>query len=86
MGSVGRDDDTDYSDGVAIGAVFQADAVTNIEPVRYPHGSGLMRFLAWPLIDGWTRRNRNSEISIWIGVAAVLTIIGLTVWEAAVSH
>lgn len=51
LGAVSRDKDTDYSEGVAIGSIFQADEVTNIEPVRYPLKSGLMRFLAWPLID-----------------------------------
>ncbi len=51
LGAVARGGDADYSQGVAIGSVFQADAVTRIEPVRYPAGSGLMRFMAWPLID-----------------------------------
>ncbi len=41
----------DYSNGVAISSIFQADPVTRIEPVRYPAGSGLIRLLAWPLID-----------------------------------
>jgi quinol-cytochrome oxidoreductase complex cytochrome b subunit len=41
----------------------------------------------WPLIDGWIRRRtRASELSVWIGIVAVLAIIGLTVWEAAVAH
>jgi quinol-cytochrome oxidoreductase complex cytochrome b subunit len=41
----------------------------------------------WPFIDGWIRRRRPaSEASVWIGIAAVLGIIGLTVWEAAVPH
>ena len=44
----GRDD---HSIGVAISSVFQADEVTRVEPVRYPAGSGLIRLLAWPLID-----------------------------------
>lgn len=42
---------TDYSNGIAISSIFQADEVTRIEPVRYPAGSGLIRLLAWPLID-----------------------------------
>ncbi|MEJ2757790.1 MAG: GMC family oxidoreductase N-terminal domain-containing protein, partial [Anaerolineales bacterium] len=41
----------DYSNGVEISSIFQADPVTRIEPVRYPAGSGLIRLLAWPLIE-----------------------------------
>jgi cholesterol oxidase len=42
---------TDYSNGVAISSIFKADEITRIEPVRYPPKSGLIRLLAWPLID-----------------------------------
>jgi cholesterol oxidase len=42
---------TDFSKGIAITSIFQADAVTAIEPVRYPAGSSLMRFMAAPLIS-----------------------------------
>lgn len=42
---------TDYSKGIAITSIFQADAVTAIEPVRYSAGSSLMRFLAAPLFE-----------------------------------
>lgn len=42
---------------------------------------------AWPWIDGWIRRKtRFSEASVWIGIAGVLAIIALTVWEAVVAH
>ncbi|MBI3362131.1 MAG: GMC family oxidoreductase [Chloroflexi bacterium] len=51
LGSVSRDGEIDYSEGVAITSVFRADQVTQIEPVRYPSGSSLMRFLAAPLIE-----------------------------------
>ncbi|MEK6574034.1 MAG: GMC family oxidoreductase, partial [Chloroflexota bacterium] len=51
LGSTSRHLDTDYSEGIAITSIFHADAVTRIEPVRYPAGSDLMRFLAGPLID-----------------------------------
>jgi len=41
----------------------------------------------WPFIDGFVRRRKPaSEFSVWIGILAVLTIIGLTVWEAVVAH
>ena len=51
--------------------------------------TGLIVFLMflWPFVDGFIRRRtRASEASVWIGIVAVLTIIGLTVWEAAVAH
>jgi quinol-cytochrome oxidoreductase complex cytochrome b subunit len=41
----------------------------------------------WPFIDQWLRRHtRFSEASVWIGICAVLAIIGLTVWEGMVAH
>ncbi|MDX1582601.1 MAG: GMC family oxidoreductase [Thermoanaerobaculia bacterium] len=51
LGSLSRTAEPDYSEGVAITSIFQADPVTNIEPVRYPAGSGLMRFLSGPMIE-----------------------------------
>lgn len=50
-------------------------------------GAILLLMTAWPFVDGWLRRRRpGSEASAWIGVAAVLAILGLTVWEAVVAH
>ncbi len=41
----------------------------------------------WPFIDGWIRRKRpGSEFSVWLGIVAVLCLLALTVWEAAVEH
>ncbi len=51
LGATNRHLTTDYSEGVAITSIFKADAVTQIEPVRYPAGSDLMRLLAGPLIS-----------------------------------
>ena len=48
----------DYSKGVAITSIINADAVTTVEPVRYPAGSSLMRFLSGPLTDGRTFAGR----------------------------
>lgn len=51
--------------------------------------TGLIVFVMfiWPFIDGLIRRRfKASEASVWIGIAAVLVIISLTVWEAAVAH
>jgi cholesterol oxidase len=54
LGSVSRPRDVDYSKGVAITSIVHADAVTTVEPVRYPAGSSLMRFLSGPLTEGRT--------------------------------
>lgn len=51
LGSVARESDVNYSEGVSISSIFNQDEITRIEPVRYPDGSSLMRFLAAPLID-----------------------------------
>ena len=43
--------------------------------------------IVWPFIDGAIRKKwKNSEASVWIGILAALTIIGITVWEAVVKH
>jgi len=50
---------------------------------------GLIVFLmfTWPFVDRWLRRIcPRTELSVWIGIVAVLVLIGLTVWEAIVEH
>lgn len=59
LGVTARGREVDYSKGLAITSVFQADEVTHIEPVRYPAGSSFMRLLAAPLVppsDGFLGR------------------------------
>jgi cholesterol oxidase len=51
LGSVARNSDVEYSHGIAISSIFNADEITRIEPVRYPDGSSLMRFVSAPLIS-----------------------------------
>lgn len=51
LGSVARKSDVNYSEGVAISSIYNIDEMTRIEPVRYPDGSSLMRFISAPLID-----------------------------------
>lgn len=51
LGSVARSSDVDFSQGIAITSIFNADGITRIEPVRYPSGSSLMRFVSAPLIS-----------------------------------
>lgn len=54
LGSVARGSQVNYSRGVSITSIFNADAETRIEPVRYPNGSSLMRLLSAPLISDAT--------------------------------
>jgi cholesterol oxidase len=51
LGSIGRRSDVNYSEGVSISSIFNADDITRVEPTRYPDGSSLMRLMAAPLID-----------------------------------
>ena len=50
MGVIHRDDKVNYSEGIAMTSIVQADEVTRVEPVRYPDGSSVMRFISAPLI------------------------------------
>ncbi len=51
LGSLARSSKINYSEGVAISSIYNHDPITRVEPVRYPNGSSLMRYLAAPLID-----------------------------------
>ncbi len=50
LGAVSRNSAVDYSEGIAITSIFQADPSTAVEPVRFPAGSSLLRYLSSPLI------------------------------------
>jgi len=54
LGSIARKSDVDFSQGVSISSIMNADEVTRVEPVRYPDGSSLMRFLGAPLVSDVT--------------------------------
>ncbi len=50
-------------------------------------GAILLAMTLWPFVDGSIRKRRpDSEASVVVGIAAVLAILGLTVWEASVAH
>ncbi len=62
-GVIARDESADYSKGIAITSITQVDPVTYVEPVRYPDGSSLMRFLAGPMIEAGPRvRERLGKV------------------------
>ncbi|MGD0575868.1 MAG: GMC family oxidoreductase [Anaerolineales bacterium] len=79
LGSTARRGEVDYSKGVAITSIFEADEETRIEPVRYPDGSSLMRLLSAPLVEassgilgrvlkvvGRVLRNPIDAMRIWV--------------------
>jgi cholesterol oxidase len=51
LGGLARKSDVNYSEGVSISSIFNIDKDTRVEPVRYPDGSSLMRYMAAPLIE-----------------------------------
>lgn len=67
MGVISRSLKTNYSEGIAITSIFYADPVTTIEPVRYPAGSDLLRFLGGPMLDsgGLARRLLASLVDVF---------------------
>ena len=66
LGTTARSEDIDYSKGVAITSIFNADDVTTIEPVRYPAGSSLMKLLAGPMTSGKTTLQRFAQSMVEI--------------------
>ncbi len=65
LGSLARTDAVNYSEGISITSIYNQDAITRVEPVRYPAGSSLMRYLAAPLLD--TSVNVPKRILKFIG-------------------
>jgi cholesterol oxidase len=83
LGSIARKSDIEYSKGIAISSIFNADEITRIEPVRYPNGSSLMRLLSAPLIDldsGVLRRVWNSLVWIILHPIDFLKALVLSGW------
>jgi len=59
-----RQKDKDFSRGVAIGSIFQADEDTHLEAVRYGSGSGFWKLSGIPLTHGRTVTGRILKL-IW---------------------
>ena len=49
-------------------------------------GAIVVVMFLWPFLDAQIRKRTRVEVNVWIGIVAVLAIIGLTLWEAAVAH
>ncbi len=67
LGSTSWDRGTDFSQGLAITSMFQADETTYVEPVRYPAGSSFMRLVTMPLISG-----SQSLVLRWLNTAVAI--------------
>jgi cholesterol oxidase len=65
VGATSRNRTVDYSQGIAITSIFKADAVTHVEPVRYPDGSSFIRVLAAPLIEAGNSVPRRVLRTLW---------------------
>jgi len=64
LGAVSRNPASDYSKGIAITSIFQPDNVTAVEPVRFPKGSSLLRYLSAPLIESGGNISKRILFSI----------------------
>lgn len=62
LGATSMDSEIDYSQGIAIGAAIHPDKRTKIEGVRYPAGSGALRWLAVPLTDSGNALTRPLKL------------------------
>ncbi len=83
FGASTRSLQTDYSKGLAITSIFNADDVTAIEPVRYPSGSSLMRYLAGPLVEkggGGIERFLKTAVQIFLHPIDFLITYVLPAW------
>ena len=65
QGATSRRSEHDFSLGVAIGSTFAADEHTEIQAVRYPAGSSLMRLLAAPFVKGASTFSRIINAGIY---------------------
>ncbi len=77
-GVIAKNDDIDYSKGIAITSSIYPDEVTHVEPVRYPRGSDLMGFLSTLLTDGENPHNRPFKW-LWNIIRHPLTSLRLLV-------
>jgi len=65
LGVIGKNDNTKYNEGIAITSIVKADDVTRIEPVHYPDGSSLMRYLAMPLVHTSGSALKRTLLILW---------------------
>ena len=65
LGVTARKHDVDYSKGIAISSIFNADEVTRVEPVRFNDGSSFIRVLSAPIIEGTNNMLMRFVKTLW---------------------
>ncbi|MCB0393724.1 MAG: GMC family oxidoreductase [Bdellovibrionales bacterium] len=82
VGSTQLRGNEDYSKGVAIASAFEANEFTKIEAVRYPKGSGVMKWLAIPLTPkgGFVTRPLKMIGKIIVGFPGFLKLLFVKDW------
>ena len=70
LGVTARGKDVDYSKGIAISSIFNADEVTRVEPVRYSDGQNFIRIMTAPLIDGANNMLTRLIKTLWAIIRA----------------
>ncbi len=76
IGVTSRRRDRDLSKGIAIGSILHTDEHSHLEPVRYSEGSGALRVLGGPHVDGRTFFERLARM-VGAFVRHPLRILGL---------
>ncbi len=65
LGVTARNSGVDYSKGIAISSIFNADEVTRVEPVRFNDGSSFIRVLSAPIIEGTKNMLMRFVKTLW---------------------
>ncbi|MEW6085014.1 MAG: GMC family oxidoreductase [Chloroflexota bacterium] len=65
LGVTARKRGVDYSKGIAISSIFNADEVTRVEPVRFNDGSSFIRVLSAPIIEGTNNMLMRFVKTLW---------------------
>lgn len=62
IGVTALDDETVFSDGIAIGSILHTDEHSHLEPVRYSPGAGFWRLLMSPMVGGHSLLARLANV------------------------
>ena len=83
-GVAARNYENDYSKGICIGSIFKADNVTQIEPVRFPDGSGFAyAMLTAPLVPASERKSTRVKDTLLEIIRHPLDFLRIKVFPGA---
>jgi cholesterol oxidase len=68
LGVTARSGEINYSEGIAITSIIEADDFTHIEPVRYSEGSSFISLLSAPLIPHGGSLLKRLARAVWEGI------------------